>query len=97
MNSNLSAALGAALILIIPLMITVWLYNGIVGKEEKTMESWAQVEATYQRRADLIPALAARNRILSETAPNCSPRSRTNVLPLFIAFCWPTMTSTIAS
>lgn len=57
MNRNLSASLGIALILIIPLMVIAWLYNSIVGHEEKTMESWAQVEAAYQRRADLIPAL----------------------------------------
>jgi LemA protein len=57
MNRNLSATLGIALILIIPLVVIAWLYNSIVSKEEKTMESWAQVEAVYQRRADLIPAL----------------------------------------
>ncbi len=57
MNNNLSTPLSIALILIIPLMIISWLYNSIVSKEEKTMESWSQVEAAYQRRADLIPAL----------------------------------------
>lgn len=57
MNRNLSVSLSIILILIIPLLAITWLYNSIVGKEEKTMESWAQVEAAYQRRADLIPAL----------------------------------------
>ncbi len=57
MNRQLSTTLGIALLLIIPLIIIVWLYNSIVNKEEKTMESWAQVEAAYQRRADLVPML----------------------------------------
>jgi LemA protein len=57
MNRNLSSSLSIALILIIPLIVIVWLYNSIVSKEEKSIESWAQVEAAYQRRADLIPAL----------------------------------------
>lgn len=57
MNRTLNTSLSIALILIVPLLAIAWLYNGIVGKEEKTMESWAQVEASYQRRADLIPAL----------------------------------------
>jgi len=57
MNRQLSAILGIAILFIIPLIMVVWLYNSIVGKEEKTMESWSQVEASYQRRADLIPIL----------------------------------------
>ncbi|WP_301102984.1 LemA family protein [Propionivibrio sp.] len=57
MNRNLTSVLGIALILIMPLLVLTWLYNSIVSQEEKAMESWAQVEAAYQRRADLIPAL----------------------------------------
>lgn len=57
MNNKLGILISLILVLIVPLAILVWLYNGIVGNEERTMEGWAQVEAAYQRRADLIPAL----------------------------------------
>lgn len=32
-------------------------YNNLVGKEENVRNAWSQVEAQYQRRADLIPNL----------------------------------------
>lgn len=32
-------------------------YNSLVEKEQKVIQSWAQVENQYQRRADLIPNL----------------------------------------
>lgn len=32
-------------------------YNGMVSKQEAANEAFANVQATYQRRADLIPAL----------------------------------------
>jgi LemA protein len=32
-------------------------YNGFIGMEEGVEGQWAQVEASYQRRADLIPNL----------------------------------------
>lgn len=32
-------------------------YNTIVAKDEAVKQAWADVEATYQRRADLIPNL----------------------------------------
>ncbi|MGE0641986.1 MAG: LemA family protein [Thermoanaerobaculia bacterium] len=34
-------------------------FNGLVGAEQQVNEAWAQVENTYQRRADLIPNLVA--------------------------------------
>lgn len=34
-------------------------YNGLVTGEQGVQEAWAQVENTYQRRADLIPNLVA--------------------------------------
>ena len=40
--------------------IFIWLlglYSGLVTKEENVVSSWAQVEGTYQRRAELIPPL----------------------------------------
>lgn len=41
-------------------IVTSWAisgYNGMVNKEETVSNAWANVEAAYQRRADLIPQL----------------------------------------
>ena len=57
MNKSLSALLAVALLLVVPLLIGTWLHNQVVGQEEKVFEAWAQTESTFQRRADLIPAL----------------------------------------
>ena len=41
-------------------VVLVWgvsSYNGLVTKEERVAEAWANVETVYQRRADLIPNL----------------------------------------
>lgn len=41
-------------------VVIIWAvgsYNGLVTKDEKVSESWANVETVYQRRADLIPNL----------------------------------------
>jgi LemA protein len=57
MNKSLSALLAVALLLVVPLMIGTWMHNQVVGQEEKVFEAWAQTESTFQRRADLIPAL----------------------------------------
>lgn len=43
-------------------VILVWAisaYNGLVSKETTVEESWANVEAVYQRRSDLIPNLVS--------------------------------------
>ena len=47
------------IVAVIAIMV-VWViscYNGLVNGEETVFNSWANVEATYQRRADLIPQL----------------------------------------
>lgn len=41
-------------------VVIIWAvgsYNGLVTKDEKVSEAWANVETVYQRRADLIPNL----------------------------------------
>ncbi len=41
-------------------LLVIWAvssYNGLVNSEETVGNSWANVEAAYQRRADLIPQL----------------------------------------
>lgn len=60
MNAGLKGLINLTLIgvpLILPLLWLVWLYNDIVGKEERVFSAWAQVESNYQRRGDLLPTL----------------------------------------
>lgn len=45
------------LILLLPLLLSGCGYNEIQSNEEAVLAAWADVEATYQRRADLIPNL----------------------------------------
>lgn len=48
------------IILAVVAVVVVWAiggYNGLVSADEKVSEQWANVETTYQRRADLIPNL----------------------------------------
>lgn len=47
-------------ILIAVVLLVIWgirMYNGLVTQEEAISGQWAQVETSYQRRADLIPNL----------------------------------------
>lgn len=52
----LIAVIALVLILIIS---SISAYNGLVTKRAQVEESWANVEAAYQRRSDLIPNLVA--------------------------------------
>ena len=56
-------AIGCLVLLVLVAgLLVFWgigIYNGLVGAEERVTESWAQVETTYQRRADLIPNLVS--------------------------------------
>ncbi len=45
------------LVAVVPLLAWGWLHNSLVNAEERVFAAWAQVESTYQRRADLVPAL----------------------------------------
>ncbi len=48
------------LVIAVVLVVYVWLsYNGFVSTNESVNTQWAQVEAQYQRRFDLIPNLVA--------------------------------------
>jgi LemA protein len=49
----------AAVVVVVLLLalVGVGVYNGLVGKSQAVDAQWAQVEASYQRRADLIPNL----------------------------------------
>lgn len=44
------------------LLLAFWVgskYNGLVGTDENVIKAWADVQADYQRRADMIPAIVA--------------------------------------
>lgn len=50
------------LVVLVAGLLVVWgvgIFNGLVSAEERVTEAWAQVETTYQRRADLIPNLVS--------------------------------------
>lgn len=53
-NKSLWIALGVFAVVVIWVVAS---YNGLVGKEVKVSEAWANVETVYQRRAELIPNL----------------------------------------
>ena len=43
--------------IVILLIMTISSYNGMVAAEQAVKKQWANVESSYQRRADLIPNL----------------------------------------
>jgi LemA protein len=45
------------LVLLLPLSLSGCGYNSIQGNDEAVIAAWGDVEASYQRRADLIPSL----------------------------------------
>jgi LemA protein len=57
MNKSLTVILAAAIFVIVPLLLWMWLHNNLVSREERVFEAWAQTESNFQRRADLVPAL----------------------------------------
>ncbi|MDH3660184.1 MAG: LemA family protein [Alphaproteobacteria bacterium] len=63
MNGPVLKSLSLLIFLGVPIVLVAGLYiilnNRLVSKEEAVMMSWAQVETSHQRRADLIPNLVA--------------------------------------
>lgn len=55
--TTLSVIGGLILIVIIFVMWGTGVYDNAVRVQEEVNEKWADVQATYQRRADLVPAL----------------------------------------
>lgn len=55
-NKTLWIVLGVVAVVVVWAVVS---YNGLVTKQEKVSEAWANVETVYQRRADLIPNLVA--------------------------------------
>ena len=60
MSKTLIGCVALALgLLLLAGMMTMGIYNRLVGLSEAVDAAWAQVENVYQRRADLIPNLVA--------------------------------------
>ncbi|MGH6956554.1 MAG: LemA family protein, partial [Caulobacteraceae bacterium] len=59
MNWKIGRALGALALIVLPLALASCSVNAIPTKQEIVKEKWADVQADYQRRADLIPNLVA--------------------------------------
>jgi len=55
MKSKKVIWIGGILVLLLVYFIST--RNGLVGKQEKVRQQWAEVQSTYQRRLDLIPNL----------------------------------------
>jgi LemA protein len=59
MTKTVGCGIAVVLLLVILGFLGVGQFNGLVAGEQGVNEAWAQVENTYQRRADLIPNLVA--------------------------------------
>lgn len=59
MTKALGCGIAIVGLLVLAGFMGVGQYNGLVGSEQAVSAAWAQVENTYQRRADLIPNLVA--------------------------------------
>jgi LemA protein len=54
--------IGCIVVVGVLVLLALWgvgSYNGLIGAQQAVESQWAQVENTYQRRADLIPNLVA--------------------------------------
>lgn len=57
MNRSIATLLAAALLLLPPIAVLAWSYNGLITREEAVLSAWAQTESNFQRRMELVPAL----------------------------------------
>lgn len=56
-NKKLLIGIGAVVVVL--LLMVLGSYNSLVQKDQAVAKSWAQVEADYQRRSDLVPNLVS--------------------------------------
>ena len=54
----ISKVLDVVIIVFCVLAFTLWSYNRIINNDERVNQAWSDIEATLQRRADLLPNLA---------------------------------------
>jgi LemA protein len=58
-NTGKYVLIGIGVVVVMLLLWVAAAYNGLVRSDENVNEKWGNVEADYQRRADLIPNLVA--------------------------------------
>ncbi len=59
LSKGLIAVIVAAVAVLIVVMMVILAYNDIVTKEQGVENTWGNIEARYQRRIELIPAVSA--------------------------------------
>jgi LemA protein len=59
MGKTLGCVIALVVVALVVGAMAMGQYNGLVGSEQSVNAQWAQVESSYQRRADLIPNLVA--------------------------------------
>jgi LemA protein len=55
--SKIGCLLGIVAVILLPLILGVSSYNGLVGTQEKVKAAWQEIDNQYKRRFDLIPNL----------------------------------------
>ncbi|MBP6946249.1 MAG: LemA family protein [Candidatus Pacebacteria bacterium] len=56
---NSKLLIGAGVVVVALLLFVLASFNGLVQKDQAVTSAWAQVEADYQRRSDLVPNLVS--------------------------------------
>lgn len=62
MSTGTKVLIGAGVAVLLILFVVFWFigaYNGLVNKQEAVNKAWGDVQASYQRRIDLIPNLVS--------------------------------------
>ncbi len=59
LSTGMKTLLGVGVVVVVAIMWGVSVRNKLVTQEENVKQSWAKVQSTYQRRADLIPNLVS--------------------------------------
>ena len=72
---------------------TLTTYNGLVSKDEAASTAWSNLQAQYQRRADLVPNLVNTVKGYAKHAPAKSCRHRATSPPRS-ANSWPYLKAT---
>ncbi|HUT27738.1 MAG TPA: LemA family protein [Methanomassiliicoccales archaeon] len=59
LSKGLIAGIIAAVAVLIVVMMIILAYNDMIAKEQEVENGWGNIEARYQRRIELIPAVSA--------------------------------------
>ena len=59
LSTGMYVLIGVGVLVLLLLLWGIGSYNGLISSDETVNEKWGNVQADYQRRADLIPNLVA--------------------------------------